>query len=62
VQLRLIESGKPNQNAYLESFNGRFRDECLNAPLVSQLASYAHQIETWRWEYNEDDPKRRSEG
>jgi hypothetical protein len=30
VQLRLIEPGKPNQNAYIESFNGRFRDECLN--------------------------------
>ena len=30
VDLRLIEPGKPNQNAYIESFNGRFRDECLN--------------------------------
>ncbi len=30
VQLFLIESGKSNQNAYIESFNGRFRDECLN--------------------------------
>jgi transposase InsO family protein len=30
VQLFLIEPGKPNQNAYIESFNGRFRDECLN--------------------------------
>lgn len=30
VKLRLIEPGKPNQNAYVESFNGRFRDECLN--------------------------------
>ena len=30
VTLRLIEPGKPNQNAYIESFNGRFRDECLN--------------------------------
>src|SRR5207237_7992669 len=31
VALRLIEPGKPNQNAYIESFNGRFREECLNA-------------------------------
>jgi putative transposase len=30
VQLRLIEPGKPNQNAYIESFNGGLRDECLN--------------------------------
>ena len=30
VALRLIEPGKPNQNAYVESFNGRLRDECLN--------------------------------
>jgi len=30
VQLRLIEPGKPNQNAYIESFNGSLRDECLN--------------------------------
>lgn len=30
VQLRLIQPGKPNQNAYIESFNGRLRDECLN--------------------------------
>ena len=30
VKLRLIEPGKPNQNAYIESFNGRLRDECLN--------------------------------
>ena len=34
VQLRLIEPGKPNQNAYVESFNGRFRDEC-NDPVIS---------------------------
>jgi transposase InsO family protein len=39
VQLRLIEPGKPNQNAYIESFNGRLRDECLNETLVSQPAA-----------------------
>jgi len=36
VTLRLIEPGKPNQNAYVESFNSRFRDECLNEHLVYQ--------------------------
>ena len=36
VTLRLIEPGKPNQNAYIESFNGRFRDECLNENCFNQ--------------------------
>ena len=38
VALRLIEPGKPNQNAYIESFNGRFRDECLNEHWFTSLA------------------------
>ena len=38
VTLRLIEPGKPNQNAYVESFNGRFRDECLNEHWFTSLA------------------------
>ncbi len=37
VQLKLIEPGKPNQNAYIESFNGRFRDECLNEHWFASL-------------------------
>ena len=37
VDLRLIEPGKPNQNAYIESFNGRFRDECLNEHWFTSL-------------------------
>jgi putative transposase len=32
VQLSFIRPGKPNENAYIESFNGKFRDECLNCP------------------------------
>lgn len=36
VALRLIEPGKPNQNAYVESFNGRLRDECLNEHWFTQ--------------------------
>jgi len=36
--LRLIEPGKPTQNAYIESFNGRFRDECLNEHWFTSLA------------------------
>jgi transposase InsO family protein len=38
VTLRLIQPGKPNQNAYIESFNGRFRDECLNEHWFTSLA------------------------
>lgn len=58
VQLRLIEPGKPNQNAYVESFNGRLRDECLNEHWFPSLLHARTEIETWRREYNEERPKR----
>ena len=58
VQLRLIEPGKPNQNAYVESFNGRFRDECLNEHWFTSLLHARTVIETWRREYNEERPKK----
>lgn len=58
VQLRLIEPGKPNQNAYVESFNGRLRDECLNEHLFTNLLHARTVIETWRREYNEERPKK----
>ena len=54
VTLRLIEPGKPNQNAYIESFNGRLRDECLNEHLFTSLAHARTIIEAWRREYNEE--------
>ena len=57
VTLRLIEPGKPNQNAYVESFNGRFRDECLNEHWFTSLAHTQVLIEAWRREYNEERPK-----
>jgi putative transposase len=57
VTLRLIEPGKPTQNAYIESFNGRFRDECLNEHWFTSLAHAQVVIETWRREYNEERPK-----
>ena len=53
VQLRLIQPGKPNQNAYIESFNGRLRDECLNEHWFPTLLHARTEIETWRREYNE---------
>jgi transposase InsO family protein len=58
VALRLIDPGKPNQNAYIESFNGRFRDECLNEHWFTSLAHAQAIIETWRREYNEERPKK----
>lgn len=58
VTLRLIEPGKPNQNAYIESFNGRFRDECLNEQWFLNLAHAQVIIEAWRREYNEERPKK----
>ena len=58
LTLRLIEPGKPNQNAYVESFNGRFRDECLNEHWFTSLAHARAVIETWRREYNEERPKK----
>jgi len=57
VTLRLIEPGKPNQNAYVESFNGRLRDECLNEHWFVSLAHARMVIEAWRREYNEERPK-----
>ena len=58
VKLFLIEPGKPNQNAYIESFNGRLRDECLNEHWFVSLAHARAVIEAWRHEYNEERPKK----
>lgn len=58
VNLFLIQPGKPNQNAYIESFNGRFRDECLNEHWFVSLAQARVVIEAWRREYNEKRPKK----
>jgi len=58
VRLCLIEPGKPNQNAYIESFNGRFRDECLNEHWFTSLPHAQVIIEAWRREYNTERPKK----
>jgi transposase InsO family protein len=58
ITLRLIEPGKPNQNAFIESFNGRFRDECLNEHWFLNLEHAQVIIETWRKEYREERPKK----
>lgn len=56
VALQFIQPGKPNQNAYCESFNARFRDECLNTQWFSTLAEAKNNIEAWRKEFNEQRP------
>ena len=58
VQLFLIEPGKPNQNTYIDSFNGRFRDKCLNEHWFTSLLYDRVIVEAWRCEYNEERPKR----
>lgn len=56
VQLKLIQPGKPTQNAYIESFNGRFRDECLNDHWFLSLEHARVVIAAWRRDYNETRP------
>ena len=56
--MRLIEPGKPNQNACIESFNGRLRDVCLNEHWFASLMHARAVIELWRREYNEERPKK----
>ena len=56
VRLCFIEPGKPVQNAYIESFNGRLRDECLNEHLFASLAQARRIIEEWRIDYNTNRP------
>jgi putative transposase len=56
VRLQFIEPGKPMQNGYIESFNGKFRDECLNAEYFRDLADAREKIETWRMLYNCERP------
>jgi putative transposase len=52
VQLRFIEQGKPTQDAFVESFNGKFRDECLDQHWFVTLADAQRTIEQWRQDYN----------
>ena len=52
VQRHFIEPGHPTQNAYVESFNGKVRDECLNEPWFLTLEEARRRIEAWRQDYN----------
>jgi putative transposase len=52
VRLRFIAPGKPSQNGFVESFNGRFRDECLDRSWFTSLADARATVEAWRRDYN----------
>jgi putative transposase len=56
VGLRFIEPGKPVQNAFVESFQGRLRDECLDRHWFVGLGDARHIIEAWRQDYNRARP------
>lgn len=55
-QLKLIQRGKPTQNAFIESFNGKFRNECLNEHWFHTLDQARVIINQWRKDYNECRP------
>jgi len=56
VVLQFIRPGKPVENAYCESFNGKFRDECLSTFWFTTIADAQREIEHWRREYNDVRP------
>lgn len=56
IKLHFIRPGKPVENAYIESFNGRLRDECLNEHWFVSLDHARKTIEEWRIDYNQDRP------
>ena len=56
VAWHYIAPGKPQQNGFVESLNGRFRDECLNEHLFGSLSAARRIIEAWRIDYNTERP------
>jgi len=56
VELDFIRPGKPTDNALIESFNGRFRQECLNESWFLSLEDAQEKVETWRQHYNRERP------
>lgn len=56
VEWHYIAPGKPMQNGFVESFNGRLRDECLNEHLFASLPTARNMIEDWRIDYNTERP------
>jgi putative transposase len=56
VELRLIQAGRPTQNGFIERFNGRFCDECLNEHWFSDIVHARKIINDWRLDYNDFRP------
>lgn len=56
VNLNFIRPGKPTENAFIESFNGKFRDECLSGNWFTSVEEAKEIIEKWRIEYNTKRP------
>ena len=56
MHIAFIRPGKPMENGFVESFNGRFRDECLNENWFKTLKNARDKIEAWREEYNSRRP------
>ena len=56
VKLDFIRPGCPVQNGYIESFNGRLRDECLNGEVFFNLTDAREKLERWRRDYNQNRP------
>lgn len=62
VKLDFSRRGRPTDNAVIESFNGKFREECPNAHWFESLEEAKAKIDAWRWDYNEYRPHRSLEG
>ncbi|MGQ0741106.1 MAG: IS3 family transposase [Alphaproteobacteria bacterium] len=62
IEWHYIAPGRPTQNGFVESFNGRLRDECLNEHLFASLNEARSIIETWRIDYNTKRPHTSLEG
>ena len=56
IEWHYIAPGKPMQNGFVESFNGKLRDECLNETLFAHLTEVREIIEAWRIDYNTNRP------
>jgi len=58
LRMFAVSTAYPTQNAFIESFNGKFRDECLNENWFRNLHDAQEKIETWRHDYNTKRPHR----
>lgn len=56
VRLDFIRPGRPVENGFIESFNGKLRDECLNTEIFFTLEDARQKLERWRRDYNEQRP------